>query len=216
MTRTDEGAGRRTPRRGPAVNAGTMVRTRTASRRLASLAAALLLALGPIPSVTPAVASCAPPLPIEESLLLSDVVLVGTVTQLENGGRWVTVRVEERWRGPASLPGTVSVRGGPEPGAATSVDRVFARGRYLFFLTDGPGYFVDNACSATTPWTAELATLRPDGVPPAPEVVTDAPPSLLDQVDVLPVAALLGALAIAVASYIVILRARRRPPDWMR
>ncbi len=197
-----------------------MTRTATArtaiARTAGSLLIALLLILGPGRTADPALASCAPPRPIEESLLLADVVVVGMVTQVENSGRWITVKVEERWRGPESMPESIRVRGGPEPGAATSVDRVFVQARYLLFLTGGPESFTDNACSATAPWTPELAALRPPGVSPAPNVVADAPPGWLDQVDLLPVLALLGALAIALVSYGLILRGRRRPPDWVR
>lgn len=185
-------------------------------RAVGSLLVALLLVFGTGPAVDPVLASCAPPRPIEESLLLADVVVVGTVTKLENSGRWITVKVEERWRGPESIPATIRVRGGPEPGAGTSVDRVYVQARYLLFLTGGPESFSDNACSATVIWTDDLAALRPPGVSPAPAVVANAPPGLLDQVDLLPVAALLGALAIALVSYGLILRGRRRPPDWVR
>lgn len=188
------------------------------ARRLLApfILAALILPVGLVLTAAPALASCIPPRPIEESLLRADVVVVGMVTHIENGGRWITVRVEERWRAPESLPEVIAVRGGPEPGTATSVDRVFVPGRYLFFLTGGPGYFVDNACTATTAWTDELAAHRPPGVSPAPNVVSEAPPGPLDQVDLWPVAALSGALLIALVSYGFILRGRRRPPDWMR
>jgi hypothetical protein len=201
---------------GVAVPGDTMVRTRTVARRLGSLLVALLLALGPGPAATPALASCAPPRPIEESMRLADAVLVGTVTHLENGGRWAVVQVEERWRGPESLPDTIEVRGGPEPGTATSVDRTFTPERYLFFLTKGPGYFADNACSATTLWTDDLAAYRPSGVAPAPGTASSPPMGPLDLTVVLPLAALMGALAIALVSYLLILRSRGRPPDWMR
>lgn len=194
----------------------TVVRTRLAGRRMGIVLVALLLVLASAPATTPALASCAPPRPIEESLLLADAVVVGTVTDLENGGRWAVVQVEERWRAPGSLPDTIEVRGGPEPGAASSVDRVFTGERYLFFLTGGPGYFVDNACSATTIWTDDLAAFRPSGVSPAPDVVAGAPMEPLDLDVVVPLAALIGALAIALISYLLILRSRGRPPDWMR
>ncbi|MCJ7709436.1 MAG: hypothetical protein MUQ32_01265, partial [Chloroflexi bacterium] len=133
-----------------------------------------------------------------------------------NGGRWITLRVEERWRGPQSMPDTISVRAGPEPGASTSVDRVFGEGRYLFVLTGGPETFTDNACSATTVWTDDLAALRPSGVSPAADVVAGKPMGPLDLDVIVPLAALIGALAIALISYLLILRSRGRPPDWMR
>ena len=201
---------------GAMVPGDTTVRDHTATRRLGSLLVALLLALGPSLAATPALASCAPPRPVEESMLLSDAVLVGTVTHLENGGRWAVVKVEERWRGPESLPDTIEVRGGPEPGTSTSADRVFTGERYLFFLTKGPGYFADNACSATTLWTDDLAAFRPSGVAPAPGTAANPPTGPLDLAVVLPLAALVGALVIALISYLLILRSRGRPPDWMR
>jgi hypothetical protein len=189
---------------------------RTIGRGLVALAAALLLAIGPGPTTPTALAACPSPMPIKESFLRADVVVVGTVTHLENFGRWITIRVEERWRAPESLSDTIAVRAGPGPGSATSVDRVYEQGRYLFFLTNGPEYFVDNACTATTLWTDDLAPLRPTGVVPAPTVVENQPPGAFDSLDLLPVAALIGALAIVLVSYLFILRARRRPPDWMR
>jgi hypothetical protein len=180
------------------------------------LAVALGLAAGP--AATPARASCASPIPVADAMSLADVVLVGTVTHAENSGRWVDVRVEERWRGAASLPDVIRVHGGPEAGSATTIDRAFAEGRYLFFLTDGPGpeYYVDNACTATTTWTDDLAQYRPGGVVPAPAVAVDSPPGAQDGVDLVPVMALVAALVIALVAYFLILRARGRPPDWMR
>lgn len=198
-----------------AVPTGNTVLARTMARFLGSLLVAQLLVLGPGPTVAPVLASCAAPPTLRESLALADVVVVGTVTHLENDGRWATVRVEERWRGPQSMGDTIDIRGGPAAGAGTSVDRVFTEDRYLFFLTTGPEYFVDNACTATQVWSEELAWYRPAGVMPAPVVEAGAPLDSLG-IDVVPVAALAGVLLIAVVSYLFILRGRRRPPDWMR
>jgi hypothetical protein len=163
-----------------------------------------------------AAADCAPTVSLEEALLLADTVFVGSVTQLDNSNRWASVRVEERWKGARDLPDTVQVRGGPEPGTATSVDRTFAPGRFLFFVTRGPGYLEDNGCSATTPWTDELAALRPAGVSAGTDVVAGTRVTEFDLEPFLPVAALALALIVAVIAYLVVLRARRRPPDWMR
>jgi hypothetical protein len=178
------------------------------------MAVALGLASGP--AVSPVHASCAAPVSVPEAMRLADVVLVGTVTGTENGGRWTTVRVEERWKTQGSVPDEIEVHGGPEPGATTSIDRVYDAGRYLFFLTLGRGYFLDNACTATTAWTQGLAQYRPLGVAPAPDVAAGVPAGSGDSVDRLPVVALVAALLIALLSYGLILRARRRPPDWMR
>lgn len=164
----------------------------------------------------PAVASCAGIVSLEDALLVAETVFVGSVTGLENMDRWATVRVEERWKGARDLPDTVQVRGGPEPGVASSVDRVFAPGRYLFLVTRGPGYLQDNACSATTPWTDSLSSVRPAGLSAAPDVVSGAEVTEFDLDPYLPIAALAFALIVAVIAYLVVLRARRRPPDWMR
>jgi hypothetical protein len=198
------------------------VRGDTAVRRIALAAGALLVAvaigIAPGPAAAPALASCASPVPIADALQLADVVLVGTVTHAENGGRWVDVKVEERWRSAGSVPDVITVHGGPGPGSATSIDRAFGTDRYLFFLTYGPGpeYYVDNACTATTIWTDDLAPYRPVGVAPAPGVAADAPLAAQDGADTLPVMALVAALLIVLLAYFLILRARRRPPDWMR
>ena len=190
----------------------------TRSRKLpaAVTAAALALLLLSVVGSLPARASCASPEPIEQAVRGGDVVFVGTVTGLENGGRWVTVRVEERWRSSVTLQDAVAIRGGPAAGSATSIDRVYVAARYLFVVTPGPEYFVDNACTPTRLWSRDLALLRPDGVPPAPEVATNAPAGALDELDLVPVAGLIGALLVAVVSYILILRSRRKPADWIR
>ena len=168
------------------------------------------------PAAIPALASCATTPSIDEAVLLGDVVFVGTVTRTENGGRWATVRVEERWSGARSLGDTVEVHGGSEPGTATSIDRTYVRTRYLFVVRHGDGFLEDDQCTATTTWTPDLARLRPIDVSPAPDVAANAVSSELDLEPLLPVGALIGALVIAVISYVFILRARGRPPDWMR
>lgn len=198
------------------------------ARRAATIAALASFALGFVPrppageaaipllGVTAVDASCATTPKIEDAVVLGDIVFVGTVLRTENGGRWATVRVEERWRGARDLADTIEVHGGPEGGSATSVERTFATSRYLFVVTNGPGYLVDNECTATTPWTSDLARLRPIDVSAAPDVVSGAQVTEIDWDRLLPAAALVGALVIAVIAYVVILRARRRPPDWMR
>ena len=204
------------------VAGGNTVRRGTSGRRLALGGAAFLLAIGlgmaPGPAAAPVLASCASPASIPDAIAKADVVLVGTVTGVDNGGRWASVRVEERWRGAGSVPDVIKVHGGPEPGVTTSIDRVFGADRYLLFLTDGPGpeYYVDNACTATTIWTDDLAQYRPGGVAAAPDVAADAPGETSAGADIVPVVALVAALLIVLIAYFVILRSRRRPPDWMR
>jgi hypothetical protein len=185
----------------------------------AGVAIALALGVVSMPGTGgggPALGSCATTPDVAEAVLLGEVVFVGSVVHLENAGRWATVRVEERWRGARALPDTVQVRGGPGPGTATSVDRVYAATRYLFVVRNGPGHLEDDGCTATTPWVADLARLRPPEVVPAADVVSGAPMTQIDWDQVLPAVALVAALVIAVVAYVVILRARRRPPDWFR
>jgi hypothetical protein len=121
-----------------------------------------------VPAV--ASASCAMPIPIEEAIRSAEVVITGTVTAVENDGRWATVEVHEIWKGP-DLPATVIIRGGPGPGSASSIDRTFTAGaRYLFVAgLDGQGGLSDNACSATIEMAAGDNALRPaDFRTPAP------------------------------------------------
>lgn len=162
-------------------------------------------------------ASCATaPRSAADSVLFGDVVFVGTVLRTENDGRWPTVRVEERWKGARDLADTVVVRGGPEPGTATSVDRTYLPGRYLFVVTAPGGILTDDACSGTRPWTDDLAALRPPGVSPAAVALPTDPLGSLDMSEVAAVAGLLVCLLVAVVAYLYVLRARRRPPDWHR
>jgi hypothetical protein len=174
-------------------------------------AAAWLGMLGAAP--TPVAASCAAPSSPADAARFGEIVFVGSVTELANEGRWVKVKVEERWRGASDLPDQVEVRGGPEPGTGTDIDRSFLAGRYLFVVEQGPGYLLDNQCSGTILWYDTLADLRPSGVKPAFTASgEESPPGQ----DILPVVALFLAAGIALVAYILILRSRARPPDWMR
>ncbi len=138
------------------------------------------------------------------------------------GSRTAGAGPASRWRsaGGALRPFLTSSRctAARSPGSTTSIDRVFDTDRYLFFLTDGPGpeYYVDNACTSTTVWTDDLAQYRPGGVAPAPDVAVDTPGGTSAGADVIPVVALVAALLIVLVAYFLILRSRRRPPDWMR
>ena len=132
---------------------------------LGVLAFALALGAGltALARPTPAAASCMMPPPIEDAIAQGEVVFVGTVGVAVNDGRWVTVGVEEIWKGP-ELPPAVEVRGGPEPGTASSVDRSYTQGtRYLFVVAVEDNRLVDNACSSTTEWSEDLAQFRPEG-----------------------------------------------------
>lgn len=163
----------------------------------------------------PVSASCVQPSTPADSVLTGRIVFVGTVLEVANDGRWARVGVDERWTGADALPAEVQVHGGPGPGTATSTDRAFLPGPYLFVVEDGPGYLADNACSGTVPWTDDLAELRPEGVTPAGAAAGGEEPPFGGR-DMIPIGALVLALLIAVAAYLLILRGRARPPDWMR
>jgi hypothetical protein len=127
--------------------------------RLALATAAPLAVL-----LTPAMAlaDCMMPPPVEEAVRSADIVFVGTVAQTSNRNSWASVQVTEVWRGPDQPQGLV-VKGGPGGNSATSVDRSFQAGvTYLFFPYHDPALgLADNSCSSTTPWSDDLAALRP-------------------------------------------------------
>jgi len=187
-------------------------------RSAAAILLPALLAVGLVLAGAPAALAACPTAPrsAEDAVLFGDVVFVGTVLRTENDGRWPTVRVEERWKGARDLADTVVVRGGPEPGTATAVDRTYLPGRYLFIVTAPGGILTDDACSGTRPWADDLATLRPTGVTPAAEELPTDPLGSLDMGEVAAVAGLAVFLLIAIVAYLWVLRARRRPPDWLR
>ena len=166
----------------------------------AAVVAALLLAPAPV------LADCQMAPPFVEAVRTSDLVFVGTVTALGNGGRSATVEVEEVWRG-GEMPATVTVFGGTDPAQAMEDDRTFEAGvRYVFFPVEFEGRLVDHICTATTPWVDEFAAVRPADVqtpvPPAGAAGPAAPGPLSAIADLaLPVltALLIGGAALAVA-----------------
>ncbi len=143
--------------------------------------------LGMVGSAMPASASCAGPPTIEASIDRAQLVFVGTAVEVTNSDRWAAFALEDIWKGE---PGgdRVEVRGGPQPGSASSVDRMYVPGtRYLVFAMPAPtdprllasygdgARWTDNACSATQPYSASLAGTRPASA----HVVT--PPSSAQQ-----------------------------------
>lgn len=127
--------------------------------------AAILLALAAVAiGAVPVSASCAlPPGVPEPRLHDAEILIVGTVRAVRDGGRVATVTVDEIWRAP-DLPTEVVIQGGFATGDSfTSGDRTFEAGvRYLFDLTiDQDGNLQDGACTQTTVWSAELAAFRP-------------------------------------------------------
>jgi len=163
----------------------------------------------------PVSASCVQPSSPADSVATGRIVFVGTVLEVANDGRWARVGVDERWRGADALPAEVQVHGGPGPGTVTSTDRAYLQAPYLFVVEEGPGYLADNACSGTVPWTDDLAALRPEGVTPAGAAAGGEEMPFGGR-DMIPIGALVLALLIAVVAYVLVLRGRARPPDWMR
>jgi hypothetical protein len=153
---------------------------------------------------------------LADGLAQADVVFVGSVIFLENSDRWVIVNVEERWKGAGALGESIEVRGSGDPGSSTLIDRTYEQQRYLFAVAKGEGHLVDNLCTATTPWSDALARLRPDGVEAAPGLAVASPIDDVNMDVFLPVVGLLAALGIVLIAYVIILRARKRGPDWMR
>lgn len=153
-----------------------------ARRRSLRLLLAGAFALSPLALAPATFASCAPSEPLERVIASSEVVIVGTVTALANDNRWAQVSVEQIWKG-GPLPAVIEVRGGPEPGTASSVDRQFVPARYLFTLYRDGTSLTDNACSGTTEWNDGLLGLRPADWA-APEGSPDPGSSGIDLSDV--------------------------------
>ena len=141
-----------------------------------AIATALPVAMALLVAPAPAFADCQMAPPIEEAARTSELVFVGSVTAVANGGRSASVRVEEVWRGD-EMPATVTVLGGTDPEQAMEDDRTFEAGvRYVFVPFVVEGRLVASICSATTPWVDELAAIRPAGVrTPTPSAAPAAP-----------------------------------------
>jgi hypothetical protein len=136
--------------------------------------------------------------PLEETIKDAELAFVGTVASVANSDRWATVAVAEVWIGP-DLPPVVEVRGGPGPGTASSVDRMFRAGvTYLFVPRLSEGVLSDNSCSMTTEWNADVARLRPASARPPV-----SPPGL-DAYERFDPAALLLPLALIVGAGVVV------------
>ncbi len=199
--------------RGPGSTVRRAVRVRVGAAALAIALAALL-----VPGLTtaPVAADCAAPLTIPDAQSTGDIVFVGTVFSLDNDNRWVRVLVDERWQNAGGLPDTVDIRGGPAAGIESPTDRAYTQGRYLFDVTNVGPYLQDSSCSATTAWTDDLGRYRPSDVVQAPGSTSGSPLDAIGSSDLALAAGLVLALLIAVVAYILILRRRKRPPDWMR
>jgi hypothetical protein len=153
-------------------------------------------------------ASCAEPPALSVQMSTAAVVFVGTVVYTSDGDRVAHVRVESIWKGPA-LATYVDVHGSPASGPfqASDVDRSYRTGvRYLFVLYSDVQPLQDNSCSATQPYTAELAALAPAGTR-AP-----LPATALEEAQTFAIehASIAGALAVLLAAGLVLVAIRWR------
>jgi len=124
-------------------------------------------------------ASCAVLPSLPTAIGQASEVFVGTVLELENRGRWATVKVEKVWKG-EDIPAEVEVRAGPKdpPGdlfTATSVDREFELSkRYLFVPFERSGsIFRDNACTRTSIFQPRFERFAPASVESPQPTPTD-------------------------------------------
>lgn len=160
----------------------------TAIRRGVWFGTALAMALVLL-TAGPAHASCAEPIPIDQSLAEAETVFVGTVTGLDFAGRVATFEVQEVWKG--DVEAQVVVNGGPAlaelraaraqgQDVATSVDRTYEFGVQYLVVSHGSdgSALADNSCSNTQPYTDELDQYRPasahvpEPLPPTVQVET--------------------------------------------
>ena len=124
---------------------------------IATFASATLLA-----APAAVLADCVAPPSFDEARKTAPIVFVGTVTETSNEDRWATVSVEEIWNGP-DLARTLLIKGGPDPGSGTSMDRTFQVGVRYFFVPvpSGDGNLADTTCTSTQPWEEWMAEFRP-------------------------------------------------------
>ena len=116
-------------------------------------------------------ASCAMLPSLQAQITTAPLVFVGTVVSTSDDDRVAHVRVESIWKGP-TLSAYVDVHGSPVSGFGvySSIDRTYRAGeRDIFVLFSDGSPYQDNSCSATQPYTAEIAAFAPaDARPPAP------------------------------------------------
>lgn len=177
--------------------------------RLLRLCAAAMLAVAALWAPAAVSAKCLHPPADGVPWADAQAVFVGTVTSVASGDRLATVRVEEVWQGP-DQPAQVTVRGGPEGDAFTSVDRTYTVGvRYIFAVTVEDGALLDNSCSGTTQVDAiDLDAARPAEIRQPGSSTAGAGtggPDLSGLVGPLAVVAVVGGLLL-----VTVLLARRR------
>ena len=121
----------------------------------------------------PAEASCAQLPSLQDAFAEADLVFVGIVTSVSNGGRTAQVEIEQVWKG-EEQPFNATVHGGPiEEDLITSVDRTFEPGIYIFFPVNSSPPFEDNACTLTQPFNPSLEVINPFGEEPVDDGIDD-------------------------------------------
>ena len=124
----------------------------------------LLVALDRHPSPDIRLASCSPGPGLDQQLESAENIFVGKVTRLSNRATWARVEVDDVWRG--NVPAVVEVRGSPRrvprQFSASSVDREFKAGFYLFAprTREGEALFSDDDCTATRVFSGKASRLR--------------------------------------------------------
>lgn len=122
--------------------------------------AAVVTGLATLLLMPPASASCVGISSKQDAVANAKIAFVGEVVDTTNHARTARVRVDSVWRG-ARIPRHVIVRGSPATGnALTSVDREYVKGRkYLFvpYKRQARAIFLDNMCSPTSEYSAEVA-----------------------------------------------------------
>ena len=150
---------------------------------------------------------------VAEQIAEAPTVFVGTVESLSSNDRTALFVVEEVWKG-GLVPAKVTVRGGPDGNAFTSVDRTFEARRYLVFPYGSASHFTDNSCSPTRPWSDDLAQYRPAGATGPASVSPVTPDRGSNDAKLLGVrtqtaAIVIGALLVLILGWLLLQRTRR-------
>ena len=134
-------------------------------KRYAAVLAAVTIAV--LATARPAAASCAELPDLETAFAEAELVFIGLVEEVSNGGRTAVMYVEDVWKGP-QLPLRVTVRGGPEdPELITSVDRTFETNEvYLVFPLNSTPPLEDNICTSTQAVSPAIQAVNPFGEEP--------------------------------------------------
>ncbi|HET6745648.1 MAG TPA: hypothetical protein VFH90_07330 [Candidatus Limnocylindria bacterium] len=164
--------------------------------KLSLRATALLAVVIAVLGAGPVAADCQPVESVVAALESAEVAFVGTAVAVSEARSSATFRVEETWAG--TVGPSIEVFGLNGGRGVSEDDRTWQAGkRYLVIPYVIGGQLADHLCSGTTPWTNELAALRPPGsITAEPAEAPAAPPwPVLIAVVAVLVMALVGWLA---------------------